>query len=132
MASLTEERPAVPAKRGRWFPRLVALLVVALGAFLIWPSPIEPIAWEVPPALPLEGSLAVNDGLTKARRLSEGQFTGPEDVDVDAEGRIYAGVDDGRIVRIDKQGSITHWANTEGRPWAWTSIATAISLFVIR
>jgi sugar lactone lactonase YvrE len=116
MSTQSEERHEIPAKSGRWLIRLAALIIVALAAFLVWPSPIDPVAWEVPPALLLEGALAANDGLTKARRLGEGKFTGPEDVDIDSAGRIYAGIDDGRIIRIDKEGRITDWANTQGRP----------------
>jgi sugar lactone lactonase YvrE len=92
------------------------LILVAFGGFLAWPSPIDPVAWEVPPALPMDGALAINDGLMKARRLGEGKLTGPEDVDVDSQGRVYAGVADGRIVQIDRDGLITDWATTLGRP----------------
>ncbi|MDX3189945.1 SMP-30/gluconolactonase/LRE family protein [Streptomyces sp. MN03-5084-2B] len=42
---------------------------------------------------------------------------GPEDVVVDAEGRIYTGVDDGRILRVSPDGQrIDVIADTGGRP----------------
>ncbi len=40
----------------------------------------------------------------------------PEDVVVDADGNIWTGVDDGRIVRISADGEPTVVANTGGRP----------------
>jgi sugar lactone lactonase YvrE len=42
---------------------------------------------------------------------------GPEDVVVDGEGRIYTGVDDGRILRLSPDGQrIDVIADTGGRP----------------
>jgi len=43
--------------------------------------------------------------------------TGPEDVALDAEGRVVAGLEDGRIVRLSpKDGSAEVLVNTGGRP----------------
>src|SRR6185436_12749100 len=42
---------------------------------------------------------------------------GPEDVAIDADGRIYAGLDDGRIMRLQSDGTrAEEFANTHGRP----------------
>lgn len=41
---------------------------------------------------------------------------GPEDVLLDAAGRVYTGVDDGRILRVDPGGAVKVVANTGGRP----------------
>jgi sugar lactone lactonase YvrE len=50
-------------------------------------------------------------------RLIPVNGTGPEDVVVDAEGRIYTGLADGRILRISPDGSrIETVADTGGRP----------------
>lgn len=96
----------------------LVLVLLALVAYLaLWPVPIEPVAWQAPVAPPLEGQYAVNDALAKVERLGEGAGLGPEDVDVDAQGRIYGGYDDGRILRFDAQGKLLDtFANTGGRP----------------
>jgi sugar lactone lactonase YvrE len=50
-------------------------------------------------------------------RIIEINGTGPEDVVVDAEGRIVTGVDDGRILRISPDGRYVETvADTGGRP----------------
>jgi sugar lactone lactonase YvrE len=41
---------------------------------------------------------------------------GPEDVLTDTEGRVYCGVNDGRILRVDPSGHSRVVANTYGRP----------------
>jgi sugar lactone lactonase YvrE len=41
---------------------------------------------------------------------------GPEDVAVDGEGRIYGGTQDGRILRVLRNGAVEVFAETGGRP----------------
>ncbi len=102
-------------KRLRIFiPPLILLLVLYL---LFWPVPIDPQAWTPPAAPPLEGDYAVNDKLAAAERIGAGVGVGPETVSVDAQGRIYAGYEDGRIVRFAADGSNPDtFAHTGGRP----------------
>lgn len=96
---------------------LVFLLALLLAYLFFWPVPIEPVAWQAPPAPPLEGIYAPNDALAAVERIGEGVGIGPEDVDVDAQGRIYGGYLDGRILRFDAQGlNVEEFANTGGRP----------------
>jgi sugar lactone lactonase YvrE len=90
---------------------IVLLLVVAAVR-----SPVDSVAWNPPAAPEPAGVLAPNERLAGAELLALGQIRGPEDVDVDAEGRVYAGLDDGRIVRILADGSVEEFANTAGRP----------------
>jgi sugar lactone lactonase YvrE len=101
--------------------KIVLALLVPLGLLLaylfFWPVPIEPVAWQAPPAPGLEGQYAVNDRLAGVERIGEGAAVGPEDVDVDAQGRIYGGYLDGRILRFDPQGRLLDtFADTGGRP----------------
>jgi sugar lactone lactonase YvrE len=93
---------------------VLALLVVGYLAF--WPAPIDPLAYTPPVKPALEGPLAPNDRLQSAEILAQGQVDGPEDVEVDAEGRIYAGTADGWVVRVERDGSVTRFARTGGRP----------------
>ncbi|MBB1609138.1 MULTISPECIES: SMP-30/gluconolactonase/LRE family protein [unclassified Pseudomonas] len=98
------------------FASLLVLLIAAAAVYLaITPSPIDPVAWNPPPAPPMTGVLEPNDTLMKAELLGLGQVKGPEDTAVDAQGRVYAGLDDGRVVRLDN-GQVTTFAETGGRP----------------
>ncbi|WP_236171446.1 SMP-30/gluconolactonase/LRE family protein [Pseudomonas pseudonitroreducens] len=96
---------------------LVVLLVAALAVYLaVTPSPIDPLAWTPPKAPPMTGVMEPNDTLMKAELLAQGQIVGPEDTAVDSEGRVFAGLDDGRIVRIGADGKAETFAETGGRP----------------
>lgn len=96
---------------------LLVLLIAAAALYLaITPSPIDPLAWQAPPAPSMTGVLEPNDTLMKAELLGRGQLHGPEDTAVDARGRVYAGLHDGRIVRLEADGSVAPFADTRGRP----------------
>lgn len=96
---------------------LLVLLIAAAAIYLaITPSPIDPLAWQAPPAPAMTGVLEPNDTLMKAELLGRGQLHGPEDTAVDAQGRVYAGLHDGRIVRLEADGSVAIFADTQGRP----------------
>ncbi|MGB4075034.1 SMP-30/gluconolactonase/LRE family protein [Pseudomonas sp.] len=96
---------------------LLLALVAAVAIYLtITPSPIDPLAWEAPAIPPMTGVLEPNDTLMKAELLGRGQVHGPEDSAVDAQGQVYSGLHDGRIVRIKADGSVETFADTQGRP----------------
>jgi YD repeat-containing protein len=96
---------------------LLVLLIAAMAIYLaITPSPIDPLAWQAPPAPAMTGVLEPNDTLMKTELLGRGQLHGPEDTAVDAQGRVYAGLHDGRIVRIEADGSVATFVDTRGRP----------------
>ncbi|BAU75400.1 SMP-30/gluconolactonase/LRE family protein [Metapseudomonas furukawaii] len=96
---------------------LVALLIAALAVYLaVTPSPIDPLAWEAPKAPTMIGVMEPNDTLMKAELIAQGQVHGPEDTAVDAQGRVYAGLHDGRVVRIGADGQVQTFAETGGRP----------------
>jgi sugar lactone lactonase YvrE len=103
------------------FPKIffvfLALLVSLVLYLLLWPVPITPAAWKPPEGPALTGQYEKNSRLAGTERLFlDGGFA-PEDVALDAQGRIYAGLDDGRIVRLQTDGSGPQvFANTEGRP----------------
>src|SRR5207245_9193093 len=98
--------------------RGAALIIAALLLYLLfWPVPISPAAWTPPKAPPLAGQFERNSRLAGTQRLDTGGGFAPEDVAVDAQERIYGGLEDGRIVRLQADG--THpegFANTHGRP----------------
>lgn len=95
---------------------ITVLGCLAFAAFFISPSPIDAEAYQPPKAPPLIGHLQVNDDLLKTELLGKGLIQGPEDVDVDEQGRTYGATADGKIVRINKDGIIETLINTGGRP----------------
>lgn len=101
----------------QWTALLVALIAL-LGLYLVvWPVPIEPEAWTPPEAPGLAGVYAPNDRLASVERLARGVGIGPEDVAIDAAGRIYGGFEDGRVVRFAADGTRPEtFAETGGRP----------------
>lgn len=75
----------------------------------------EPQAWRPLPAPPLSGDLEQNEALASAELwLTSG--VGPEDVVVEADGSAIAGLEDGRIVRVKRSGSVDEIADVGGRP----------------
>ena len=72
--------------------------------------PVDPVRWQPPPVDPLPN--------VPSAELTVIPVPGnaPEDVVVDADGNIWTGVDDGRIVRISPDGRPTVVGDTGGRP----------------
>jgi sugar lactone lactonase YvrE len=95
-----------------------ALLAALLLYLLAWPTGMEPVAWTPPPAPSLtEGAYAYNEKLKGIQKLAAGVGAGPEGVNVDAVGRIYAGYNDGRVVMLSPDGAAySELGNTGGRP----------------
>lgn len=95
---------------------LLSLAALAVLYLVLWPVTIEPAAWQPQPAPPLAGVYESNSRLASAERLAVGGRA-PEGVAVDSEGRIYAGVEDGRIFRLQPDGTRPElFADTHGRP----------------
>jgi len=93
------------------------LLALSVAYLLLWPVPIDPVAWNPPDAPALTGDYAVNRSLASVERLGEGVGPKPEDIALDSEGRIYGGFEDGRIMRWDRAAqNPTLFADTGGRP----------------
>jgi sugar lactone lactonase YvrE len=89
---------------------------LAVAYLLFYPVPIEPVAWDAPPPPARTGVLAGNDRLRAVERIGAAARK-PEATAIDPQGRILAGVDDGRVVRIDpRTGEVTTFATTGGRP----------------
>ena len=99
----------------RFFKVLGLLLALGIVYLLVWPTPIDPVAWDppTPPEVKPTGSLA------SAERLLAGS-RGPEALTFDAAGNLYAGLLDGRIVRMKPDRSAETFAETGGRPLGMT------------
>jgi sugar lactone lactonase YvrE len=73
---------------------------------------IDPIRWQPPPSRPLP-----EPDLTAALHVVALPGTAPEDVVADADGNIWTGIEDGRIIRICCDGSSAQVVtDTGGRP----------------
>lgn len=93
----------------------VALLIATY--LLLWPIPIEPVAWIPSPIPESVGVNARNDSLGNSEVLPV-IGKGPEDVAMGPDGYLYAGLEDGRIIRFrpDRAEEIQTYVNTGGRP----------------
>lgn len=100
----------------KWLLAPLVLLALATGILILLPSPISATAWQPPKAPAMIDVYAPNQLLDAAELLGEGKIDGPEDVDVDSQGRVYGGTADGNIVRVLKDGSVETVATTGGRP----------------
>jgi sugar lactone lactonase YvrE len=96
----------------------IVAILAAMFAYLVFaPVPIAPAAWTPPAAPALTGQYEQNSRLAPVQRLSLGEGHAPEDVAIDAEGKIYAGFEDGRIVQLQRDGTQPRvFASTQGRP----------------
>ncbi|MGD8227246.1 MAG: SMP-30/gluconolactonase/LRE family protein [Desulfobacteraceae bacterium] len=102
-------------KKILWILFVIILFVVLY--FLAWPVPVDPVAWEAPPNPGYTGPFAQNERLKGIEVLPIGGNHGPEDIALDAQGRIYAATHEGRIVRLKPDGSNPeNWVETGGRP----------------
>lgn len=93
-----------------------SILLILLSIFMLLPSPIDSVAWTPQKAPSLTNQYAKNSSLQQSKLLAKGHIQGPEDVAIDAQGRVYGGTENGIIKRIKENGEIEDWANTYGRP----------------
>ena len=99
------------------FQSVVLCFSVCLLYLLCWPVPIDPVSWDSPEPPPMEGKFSKNDFLKDIKILGMNDGVGPEDVAIDKSGNIYAGYDDGRIIKYDKMGNrMGVLVQTDGRP----------------
>jgi len=93
------------------------VIVLALAAYLsLWPVPVEPVAWKAPAAPGYSGAHAVNHRLAGLNLIPLGDEAGPEHVVLGRDGKLYAAVASGRILRMNPDGSGQEvFASTGGR-----------------
>jgi sugar lactone lactonase YvrE len=96
---------------------LAAAFILALVAYLLfWPVPIQPVAWEVSAAPGYSGVHAVNTRLANLQKIEIGQEVGPEHLAMGPDGKLYAAMASGNILRMQPDGSGQEvFVNTQGR-----------------
>jgi sugar lactone lactonase YvrE len=96
----------------------IAFLLIIISTIILFKleSPIDPVAYDAPAKPEMTGVLEPNDLLQQAELLARGKVNGPEEVAVDAQGRIYFGTPAGTISRLLPDGVIEKFTETGGRP----------------
>lgn len=97
---------------------VVLIALTAVGGLLALNSSIEPQPWSPPPMPPLTGAYAPDTKLQPLEWWAK-QLIGPEAITVTADGTLYAGLKDGRVVKL-RVGNDTPEVvvDTKGRPLA--------------
>jgi sugar lactone lactonase YvrE len=91
---------------------------VTLGILylLIWPVPIDPVAWVAPTDSGFVVPYDSNDSLDYARAIDIAPYAGPEDITAGNDGHLYSTSASGAILRYDASGHVEVFAETGGRP----------------
>lgn len=97
--------------------RVLGLGIVALGAYLaFWPVSVRPIAWDTQKNAGFTGDFAENDRLAALNLIDLDGRIGPEDAAIGPDQLVYVATHNGEILRLEEDGSITSFAQTQGRP----------------
>ncbi len=83
---------------------LVLLLGLVVLYLLLWPVPIRPVAWQPAVDLGYAGPHAVNVRLANLQKIDLHGEDGPEHVLIGPDGKLYAAVSSGKILRMDPDG----------------------------
>jgi sugar lactone lactonase YvrE len=94
-----------------------ALFLVTLAAYmLLWPVPAQPVVWQKPLPAPYVGDHAVNTKLANLQSIATGSEIGPEHLAIGPDGKLYAAMASGNVLRIQPDGSAQEvFVNTQGR-----------------
>lgn len=104
----------------------IGIVLLLLAAYLtLWPVPIEPASWAAPASPGYIGPYAVNTRLANLKMISLGAEVGPEHIAIGKDGKLYATVSSGNILRMNPDGSnLEVFVNTGGRALGFAFDAT--------
>jgi sugar lactone lactonase YvrE len=109
--------PWVRASVVRKIAGIAALVLVATAAYLLfWPVPAEPVSWpaQTPPGY--TGAFAPNTRLSGLHIIDTRGEVGPEHIAIGPDGKLYAAMLSGNLLRMDPDGGKQEvFANTGGR-----------------
>lgn len=81
-----------------------------------WPVPATPQAWPAPTPPGFTGPFAPNTRLAGLRTIDTGNEVGPEHIALGPDGKLYAAMEGGDLLRMDPDGAGREvFANTGGR-----------------
>ena len=93
-----------------------AFVLTVVGLYLVlWPVPVDPVAWDAPVDRGQVDPFEVNDRLGKVQTLDLGEHHGPEDLTSGHDGLLYATTTSGVVIRIDSYGTVSEFASVGGR-----------------
>ncbi len=92
-------------------------VLLALAAYLsFWPVPVQPVSWQAPAASGYTGDHAPNNRLVGLQTIPLGTEQGPEHIVLSRDGKLYAAVASGNILRMAPDGKAQEvFVNTGGR-----------------
>lgn len=95
----------------------LGLVLAGMIAYLcFWPVPIEPVSWRAPTAPGFTGPYAPNTRLANLRAIEVGNEIGPEHIAVGPDGKLYAAMEGGILLRMEPDGAKREvFARTGGR-----------------
>ena len=95
----------------------LGLIVVGLAAYLmLWPVPIQPVSWNSPVSPGYVGVHAQNTRLAGLKVIPLTDGSGPEHIVLGKDGKLYTGVNGGKVLRMNPDGSGQEvFAETGGR-----------------
>jgi len=101
--------------------RIAVSLGLVLGVIILylglWPVPVVPVRWNAPNWPGYTGIHAVNNKLANIEVISLGSDSQPEHIALASDGKLYAAVASGNILRMNPDGTAQEvYANTGGRP----------------
>lgn len=101
----------------RRFAGAAGLVLVGVAAYLcLWPVPAEPVSWPAPTPPGYTGAHAPNTRLSGLRAIDVGDEVGPEHIAIGPDGKLYAAMTSGNLLRMDPDGGRQEvFANTGGR-----------------
>lgn len=92
------------------------ILVIAIGYLCFWPIPATPVAWQAPTPPGYVGAHAPNRRLAGLRMIDLGDEVGPEHIAMGPDGKLYAAMTSGTLLRMDPDGANREvFASTGGR-----------------
>ncbi|BCW87579.1 hypothetical protein sos41_07090 [Alphaproteobacteria bacterium SO-S41] len=96
---------------------LSGLTLAGLAGYLcLWPVPAEPVSWSAPTAPGYVGVFAPNTRLANLHMIDTGAEFGPEHMAIGPDGKLYAAMSSGNLLRMDPDGGGQEiFANTGGR-----------------
>jgi sugar lactone lactonase YvrE len=95
---------------------IAAVVAAAIAYFVFWPVPAKPVAWKAPTPPGFTGEYAPNTKLAGLRTIAIGADIGPEHIAIGPDGKLYAAMEGGNLLRMDPDGGSREvFANTGGR-----------------
>ena len=91
-------------------------LLLTAAYLCLWPVPADPISWPAPQSPGFTGPYAPNTRLSGLHMIDIGNEVGPEHIAIGPDGKLYAAMTSGNLLRMDPDGGSQEvFANTGGR-----------------